>query len=205
MRMLYQLRFRSRIRKRILQYRFFLANDARYVSRHRIDNDYGRNFTARYNEIADRNFRRCEMFDDSLIDTLIPAADQDYLLRSRKPKSLRLIESAARGAEYYDFGLGRFPSRLDRSENRFGLEDHPFAAAKGPVVHRPMAIRGGIPQIVNSDTNESLFAAAPYYSEIKRPLEEFRENRDDVECKHGPPRYLFKSRRLSGKCTSILR
>jgi hypothetical protein len=190
--MLYQLRFRGRIRKRIPQYRFFLADDSLYVSRHCIDDDYGRNFTARNNEIADRNFRRCEMLGDSLIDTLIPATDQDHLLRSRKPQSLRLIESAARGAEYHDFGLRGFPSRLDRSENRFGLEDHAFAAAERPVVHRPMAIRSGIPQIVNSDTNESLFAAAPHYSEIERPLEEFREDRDDIEFEHVPPTLLVQ-------------
>jgi hypothetical protein len=192
MRMLYQLRFRGRIRKRIPQYRFFLADDSLYVSGHSIDDDYGRNFTARNNKIADRNFRRCEMLDDSLIDALVPAADQYHLIRSRKPQRLRLIESAPRGAEYHDFGLRGFPSRLDRSENRFGLENHPFAAAEGPVVHRPMAIRGGIPQIVNSDPNESLFAAAPYYSEIKRPLEEFREDRDDVEFEHGPPTLLVQ-------------
>ena len=89
MRMFHQLRSSCRIRKRIPQDRFFLADNSRNIPRDGIhDNDRG-DFSSRNNEIAYRNFRRRQVFGDALIDAFVAAADQDHLLRFRQAAALR--------------------------------------------------------------------------------------------------------------------
>ena len=143
------------------------------------------------------------MFDDSLVDPFVAATDQNDLICFREPQRFGLIERPACGAEHDHFNSGgavlSLPNRLDRVENRLGFENHSFAAAERPVVDRAMAIRSEIPQVVDSNIDESFFASPANDSEIERALEELGEDRDDIES------HLFKSRRSSGKSTSIRR
>src|SRR5204863_2613354 len=122
-----------------------------------------------------------------------------------------LIERPACRAEHHDFNRGRLvliscfaincfaPNGFDGLENRFGLENHSFAAAERPVVNRAMAIRSEIPQVMDSNIHESFFASPANDTEIERALEELGEDRNDIES------HLFKSRRSSGKSTSMRR
>src|SRR2546425_1115305 len=85
-------------------------------------------------------------------------------------------------------------------ENRFGLENHSFAAAERPVVYSTMPVPGKISEVVDSRFDESIFPASTDDAEIERPFEEFRKDCDYVEGNH-----LFNSRSPSGKSTSIRR
>ena len=71
-----------------------------------------------------------------------------------------------------------------------------------PIDHnvwRAMAIGSEIPQVVDSNIDESFFASSANDAEIEGAFEELGEDRDDIES------HLFKSRRSSGKSTSIRR
>src|SRR5437773_6788088 len=107
------------------------------------------------------------MFDDPFIDPFVTATDQDGLICSREPQCFGLIELSSCSAKHDDFDddglvlMNRFESsRFDSLENRFGLENHSFAAAERPVVDRPMAIRSEIPQVADSNIDESFFPAS---------------------------------------------
>jgi hypothetical protein len=121
------------------------------------------------------------MLDHSFVDTLVTAADQNHLVRLREPKRFSLIELPAGRAEYDHFGLRALANCLDRLKNRFRLENHSFAAAERPIVHRSMAIRSKIPQIMNPDLNQPGLFAAPNDTEIERSAEKIREDRDDIK------------------------
>src|ERR1043166_6185825 len=141
------------------------------------------------------------MFDDPLVDPFVAATDQDHLICFREPQRFGLVERPACGAENNDFNNSggavlSLSNCLDRLENRFRFENHSFAAAERPVVDRAMAIGSEIPQVVDSNIDESFFASSANDSEIEGALEELGEDRDDIES------HLFKSRRSSGKSTS---
>src|SRR5206468_3682815 len=61
------------------------------------------------------------------------------------------------------------------------FENHPFAAAEWPVIYRPVTIRSEAAQIMDSNSDESLFLTAPNNSEIERSRKKLREYRDDIE------------------------
>src|SRR6185369_2299144 len=130
MRMFNQLRFRSRIRKRIPKYRFFLPDNSGYIPRYGIDHNRCSNLTARQDEITDRNFRRREMLDDAFIDAFVTAANQNHLLGLRQSQRFGLIEPSSGCAQHDNFGLLALSNRLHSFEDRFRLEDHSFTAAE---------------------------------------------------------------------------
>src|SRR6266850_1114359 len=140
------------------------------------------------------------MLDHSFINTFVPAANQDDLFCLRQPQRFGLIERPAARAEHHDFGPVVLTDSLDGAENRFGLENHSFAAAKRPVVYSTMPVRGEFSEVVDSRFDEPIFPAPTDHAEIEGPLEEFRKDGDYVESNH-----LFNSRRPSGKSTSIRR
>src|SRR5262249_28728904 len=91
------------------------------------------------------------------------------------------------------------PNCLDSFEDRFGLKNHSFTAAKWAVINRAVAIGREVPQIMDSNFNEPLLTTSPNDAKIEWTFKELGENRDDVK------NHLFKSRRSSGKSTSIRR
>src|SRR5215471_13136449 len=181
MRMLHQLHIRSRIRERVAQYRFLFSNHSRHVPCYRINQNSSGDFPAGEDKVSDGNLRCRQMLDDAFVDTLVAAADQNHLVCLREPQRFGLIELPAGRAEHDHFRLRALANRLDRIKNRFRLEDHSFAAAERPVVHRSMAIGSEIPQIVHLDLNQSTFFAAANDTEIKRPSEELRKDRYDIK------------------------
>ena len=140
MRVFNQLRFGCGIGKRLSQYRFLFSHDAGHIPRDSIYDDHSRNLTARKDEIADRNFRRSEMFDNALVDAFVAAANHDHLEGLREPQCLGLGKALSRSAEYNHFGLFGLSNCLDRFKDRFGLENHSFTAAKRTVINRAVAI-----------------------------------------------------------------
>src|SRR2546425_6620367 len=148
------------------------------------------------------------MLDNAFINAFITPADQDHLIRFREPQRLCLIEPAPRGTKHDDFdgldgidywALLASPNRLDCFEDRFGLENHPYAAAEWPIIHRAMAIGREIPQIVDANLDKSVLTPPPHDSVIKGAIEELRKYSDNVKD------HLFRSRSPSGKSTSIRR
>src|SRR4029079_4671533 len=81
-----------------------------------------------------------------------------------------------------------------------GLQHHALTAAERPVINRLMPVVCERSQVVDPRINRSTGPAAPDDAVLERPVEEFRENRDDIEDHH-----LFKSRRPFGNSTSIRR
>ena len=73
---LHQLPFGRGIRKRISQNRFFFTHHSGNVSRHCVDNNESGDFASRKDEIANRDFRGRQVFDDPLIDPFVAATDE---------------------------------------------------------------------------------------------------------------------------------
>src|SRR5215475_11770826 len=121
------------------------------------------------------------MLDDTFVDTLVTAADQNHLVRLRESQRFNLVELPACRAEHDHFRLRALANRLHRLKNRLRLENHSFTAAERPVIHRSMAIRSEISQIVQPDLNQSTFFAAANDTEIKRASEEVRKDRYDIK------------------------
>src|SRR5436309_15972286 len=95
-----QLPFGCGIGKRLSQYRFLFSHDAGHIPRNSIYDDHSRNLTARKDEIADRNFRRSEVFDNALLAALLAAANPDHLDGLRAPQDPGLGNTDARRAGY---------------------------------------------------------------------------------------------------------
>src|ERR1051326_2178877 len=196
-----QLHLRCGIREGIPQNWFFFPHTSPHVASYCIDDNDSRNPSSRYDEVTDRDFRRCQVFDNAFINTFITAADQNSLICLRETKRLGLIKAAARGAEhdYFDGRKLLLSKRFDRIEDRFGLENHAFATSERPIINGAVPIGSEIPKIVDVNLKQPLLTAAPDNSVTERTVEELREYSDDVK------NHLFRSRSPSGKSTSIRR
>src|SRR5439155_10172964 len=135
------------------------------------------------------------MLDDSFIDAFVAATDQNNLFGFREAQRFGLVEFPTGCAEHHHLGMFTLLNRLDRFENRFRFENHSFAAPERPVVNGPMPIRSEIPQVMDSDVNESRPPAAPDNPVIKWAAEERREDCNDIEqhrqLASGPPSGLL--------------
>jgi hypothetical protein len=95
---------------------------------------------------------------------------------NRRPAALSTTTSA--------WVVFRTVYRLNRTENRFGLEDHSLTSTERPVINRPVPIRSEISQVMDSGFDKTLFPTSPNQAEIERTAEKFRENCDYVERNH---------------------
>ena len=73
------------------------------------------------------------------------------------------------------------PYRLHRFKYRPRLQQHAFAAAKRPVIHRPMPVLRPRPQIVHPNLDQPRFPRLLNHAVLERPPEKLRENRHDVK------------------------
>ena len=109
---------------------------------------------AAHHVIADRNFFVGQMFGHPLIHALIPAADQQQFIKRRITPSPSLPEKfALRRQQHHPLPLACAPATIasTASNKRLRLQQHAFAAAKWPVVHRSMTVVCPVSQIVNPD------------------------------------------------------
>src|SRR3972149_125773 len=86
--------------------------------------------------------------------------------------SERMLSTAAKSGS----GGGTLPSPPPT-----GLEPPPFAAAEGPVVHGAVLVGRVVPQVVQADVDQAVLARPAQDAVVERPLEELRENGDDIE------------------------
>src|SRR5579863_2060956 len=73
------------------------------------------------------------------------------------------------------------PQSLDGAKQRLRLKHHARAAAERAIVHRPVAVVGGIAQIVQPDISVAAGTGALQEAVIQNAAKELREYGDDVE------------------------
>jgi hypothetical protein len=102
---------------------------------------------------------------------------------SRELPDVPLVEPTAGGREQeHPAAIGI--EGLDRSEERFGLHDHPGTPAVGLVVDGAVAIVGPIPQVVHPNDEEPAVDRATQEALGEGRLQDPGEDRDDVD-QHG--------------------
>ena len=89
------------------------------------------------------------------------------------PASLRL--------RYLGAGLRLNAQRAQRLCQRFRLQYHTFAAAKGTVVHGAVPVVRKCAQIVNADRNQPLGQRPPHDSVLEDAGKELRKDGNDLE------------------------
>src|ERR1700722_6457636 len=121
------------------------------------------------------------MLRDAFVDAFIAAADQDDSPQLRESPAGGLIEIFSGRGKQDDGGAIRAlrivaKQRFDRFEQRFGLQNHAFTAAKETVIDGAMAIAREIAQIVNVRFDESRLAGSSHDSEVEWTDEKLRED-----------------------------
>src|ERR1700683_506468 len=74
-------------------------------------------------------------------------------------------------------------------KERFRLEQHSFAAAKRPIIHRAMTIVCKLAHIAYVHFHETGLASAAHDPVVERTGEKFRKNSDDIKAHIGAPFY----------------
>src|ERR1051325_4792093 len=74
--------------------------------------------------------------------------------------------------------------RFDAGEDRLGLQYHPVATTKRPIVDHVMLVSGPLPQVVRCYFDQSRVARAPQNPTIDRLAQELGKDRDDIEAQH---------------------
>src|SRR5690242_18601963 len=92
--------------------------------------------------------------------------------------------------------------RFDAGEDRLGLQYHPVAPAKRPIVDHVMLVGGPLPQVVRCYFDQSRVARAPQNPTIYALAKEFGKDRDDIEAQHlKDPKVLPEDRRRSSSAS----
>jgi len=138
--------------KRLLPRRCFVAQHAREESGCGLQDDHRREFPPSENVVTDREFFVHRQDAHTFIHALILAADQDQTGKSTEFPGCLLIEQPSLRAQQDDPCPRTIPSlnRLQASNKRFGLHDHPAASPVRRVVRHSMLVRGKIPNVVTS-------------------------------------------------------
>ncbi len=122
------------------------------------------------------------MLGHALIDTLIPAADQDDAFPGGELLRHRLVEHASLSRQQHDFRLRPRTARPDPEllqalEDRLRLQHHAFAAAEWTIVHRAMPVVRKGTQIVQRDLRQPELPRPPHDAVIERTAEKVGEDR----------------------------
>ena len=137
---------------RLLGQALRVAQHARHVADHGVDDDHGRHFAAVAHEIADGNLARLQPLPDAFVEPLVPAAQQQQPLLAGQLLHQRRRQPFAGGRHHEQLSGRRslLPDRLDAVEDRVAGDHHARPAPEGPIVHalvlapRPVA---EIPQV----------------------------------------------------------
>jgi hypothetical protein len=164
----------------------------RAISEWRInDHDCGR-LASRQHIIANRDFVSDQGFSDALVNTFVPATNQNELLARGEFRCQRLVESSSLRRKQDDSSpLGKVLAaagsgqRFNCCKDRFGFEHHAIAAAKRPIVDHVMLVRCPGPQIMGLDRYQFRRSRPTNNSVIKHFAKKARKDSDDIDAKHG--------------------
>jgi hypothetical protein len=134
------------------------------------------------------------MIGDALVDSLISSAKKNQAVDLRVPSRGFLPKTFPRCGHQNNgrlrsehSGLLRASqvaaeNRFGRLEERLGLEHHPFAAAKRPIIDAAVAILSEGTQILHLDLDQAGLASPPQNAVIQRAGKKFWENGNQIEA-----------------------
>src|SRR6476469_8420351 len=118
-----------------------LAHDARNEPDAGVEQGQSRDFAARQNIVAERDFLEVAQLNDALVDALEPAAQNDRAWTMAQFLHPRLSQwNSARAHQQARPAVARRRHGIDGAGQHIGLHDHAGAAPGGGVVNRAVLV-----------------------------------------------------------------
>lgn len=125
---------------------------------------------------------RGKVFADAFVKAFVPPADEREMVVGGQVESQLLGERLPLGAEQDNRAGGRRAEHaLNRGKDRFGLHDHPTAAAVGRVVRGVVAVLRPVADVVGMHFDELVLQGALEDGDFEIGLEDFGEEAEDVK------------------------
>ena len=124
------------------------------------------------------------MLCDALVHAFVAAADKDDLAAPGEPLEHGLVHQLPLRRQQHPpwWGIPTVSGDLGQCViDRLDLHDHALSAAERPVIHGPVHIRCPLPQVVQDDLHQACVAGPSQNAARERPVEELREDRQDVK------------------------
>ncbi len=174
--------------------RIGVAKDARKKAGNGVDHHGCGKLASRQNVVADREFAVADEQINTLIDTLVPSAEEDHSLTTGEFMRYSLGERRALCGEQNDSLSGCIAGLLWSEFQRFKalpdwfrFEHHAFSPAEWTVIHGAVTIMRKGAEIVGVDVDDALFSCSTEDSMVEWAHKEGREDRNDVEDQDGSP------------------
>ena len=171
----------------VLHGRLRIAQHARQLPHHRIDQRHGGQLPARQNEIAQTDFLVHAAIDETLIDGFVPPAQQHEPGLVRESHDPFVVERRTLRRHHHHtctaYALGRLRRfrRADRRFERLGQHDHAWTAAIRPVVDGTVIIRREIARIPRPQAESALLRRSARDAPLGDRAEHLGKERDDIE------------------------
>ena len=170
--------------KRLLFARLLVAQHAGQEAGDYFHHHRGGQLPAAQDILANRNLITRQVFCNAFVYALIPARDQDNSGLTGQFLGNRLSQKSPLRRKQNDREIrpgGLRLQGLNSAEDGLGFEDHAGPAAKGPIIHAPVAVIREVPQVAEPDFNMAGHHGALQQAVLKDTSEKVRKNRDDVE------------------------
>ena len=181
------------VHERILLYGVRIAQRARQLPHHAIDQDHRRQLAAREHVVADADLVIHVALDQPLVHPFVATGDQDEPAMRRERHHLAMIQHLALRRQIDHPGILSaaaslpLPGGLDRSFERRGEHHHAGPAAKRPIVHGPVRIGREVPRVPRHQVPQPLIAGAARDAEGGHRFEHLRKDADYVHMEHAHP------------------
>jgi hypothetical protein len=165
-----------------------VAQDSREKADDGVHDDGGSELAAGEDVVADGELAVAEELIDPLVDTLVTTAEEYDARDGGKLMRDGLGEGTALGGEEDDgllgeiaVGSGGDAEVLKALEDRAGLEDHAFTAAKGTIVYGLVTVVGEGAKVVNGDGCDLASESTGEDTVAQKTFEESREDGNNIE------------------------